>query len=141
MRITRRRFLAGSAAAVAVGGTGTAWWSTRDSQRAAWIEDVVRRNLPGVALDEPSLQIFVRTTLASELFASRKRRLAFAAHQSVPWLVARMPRARERIALLERMVLTEYLLGSNFFRSDPRHEVIVFHGRAVACANPFASLA
>jgi hypothetical protein len=39
------------------------------------------------------------------------------------------------------LVLTEFLMGSNFFRTgDTKSQPIVYSGRIPACGNPFATL-
>jgi hypothetical protein len=117
-------------------------WNRYTDSRALWIEQVVRGNLPGVSLDERSLPAFVRDVLAGDLLKPHTHRISVFAQQTAPWLTSRVSRAREGLERLERRVLTEYLLGSNFFRvPDPKRETIVYFGSPVACANPFASLA
>ncbi len=109
--------------------------------RAAWIADVVRQGLPGVLIDEASIAAFVQDVLASDLLGSHKRRLAVLADTAIPVLLRRIPPARERIESLERLVLTEFLVGSNFFRvGDPKSHTIVYSGKIPACGNPFATL-
>jgi hypothetical protein len=135
----RRKFVvAGAAGVIAIGGIGVFARGSFTSSRAAWVEQVVRRNLPGVRVDEPSLANFVRDALAGDLLEPRARRVAVFAQQAVPWLTVRVPKVRDGLEKAERQVLTAYLLGSNFFRvSDPRQETIMYYGPAVACANPF----
>lgn len=109
--------------------------------RAAWIADVIRRNLPGILIDEASMASFVQAMLASGLLDSYKRNLLVLADTAIPSLSRRIAPARERIEWLERWVLTEFLLGSNFFRvADPKSETIVYSGKSPACPNPFAKL-
>jgi hypothetical protein len=69
---------------------------------------------------------------------SPMRRAMIFADQFLPWLPAQFAKARDRLESLERHVLTEFLLGSNFFRTDdPRKETIVYSSAIPACANPF----
>ena len=137
----RRRFLIGGiAAAFAIAAT-TFSWNRYGTGRALWIEDVVRRNLPAIRLDEPSLAVFINDVLAGDLLTQRKRRIWLFAHQTMPWLTTRMPEIHETMERLERLVLSDYLIGSNFFRvPDPRQETITYYGRPPACGNPFFSL-
>jgi hypothetical protein len=101
---------------------------------------VVRRNLPGVLIDEASIAAFVQDVLASGLLDSHKARLAVLADTTIPAL-RRIAPARERMERLERLVLTEFLMGSNFFRTgDTKSQPIVYSGRIPACGNPFATL-
>jgi hypothetical protein len=106
---------------------------------AAWTADVVRRNLPGVLIDEASLATFVQHVLESDFLDSGTARLAVLADATVPAL-RRIPPARERMERLERRVLTRFLIGSNFFRGvDTTSQPIVYSG-IPACGNPFARL-
>lgn len=136
---TRRRFLVASAAgAVTLGAVGVIQWNGSASGRALWVENVVRKNLPGVQIDPVSLADFVREILESDLLKASSRKAALLAEQVAPWLTLRVPKIRNGLEGIERQVLTEYLLGGNFFRvSDPKREAIVYYGHATACANPF----
>ena len=107
---------------------------------AAWIADVVRRNLPGVLIDEASIATFVQHVLESDLFDSYEAPLAVLADETIPAL-RRIPPARERMERLERRILTEFLVGSNFFSGvDATLQPIVYSGTNPACGNPFATL-
>ena len=107
---------------------------------AAWIADVVRRNLPGVLIDEASLATFVQHVLESGLLDSPQVRLAVLADATIPAL-RRIPSASERMERLERRVLSRFLIESNFFRGlDTTSQPIVYSGRIPACGNPFATL-
>lgn len=137
----RRLLIASVAGTVALGAAGALPLSRSEYARARWVEEVLRRNLPGVRIDEASLSVFVRDVLAGNHFRARKRGLSVVAQQYVPWLTMRVPKIRTGLEKLERQVLTEYLLGSNFFRvSEPRRETITYYGPAVACANPFRAM-
>ena len=139
--LSRRRFLiVGAGGIVAVGALGTAAVHHYGDGRARWVERVVRRNLPGVMIDEASLATFVQTVLEGDLLRSHVHRAAVFAQRAAPWLTSRVPKVREGLEGLERRVLTEYLIGSNFFRvRDPKRELIVYSGALNACANPFAT--
>lgn len=138
--IQRRRFLVGGAAAIASASVGFAWLRGAFSSEN-WIEHVVRSNLPGIKLDETALQEFVVAMSRHDWFAPSTHRVAIAVDRTVPWIAARVPKVRDGLEKLERRVLTEFLIGSNFFRvPDPRKEEIVYHGPAIACGNPFATL-
>lgn len=138
--INRRGFLLGSSAVLASAGAGWAWFRGAFGTEQ-WIEDVVRSNLPGVRFDEAALRTFITSMAQHDWFAPSSHRLAIAADRTIPWIAARVPKVRDGLDKLERRVLTEFLLGSNFFRvSDPRAETIVYGGPAIACGNPFVSL-
>jgi hypothetical protein len=105
------------------------------------VERVLRTNLPGIVFEEHSLAAFVQHIDAVEAGQSTLHQaVAFAAH-TAPSLVNAIPKIKKNEALRERQVLTEYLIGSNFFRVDPTREPIVYQGAATACTNPFATFA
>lgn len=131
----RKLLIAGAGGAVALGVFGVASFS---NYRAIWIERVVRENLPGIDLDPASLQVFIDNMLASERMQRPEVKVTVFADRFAPWLPARISKARDGLQSLERHVLTEYLIGSNFFRvPDPKRETIVYSGTAMACPNPF----
>lgn len=133
--ISRRKVLIGAAGAAIVGALA---WTPLRNHRASWIEQVVRDNLPGVNLDPASLQTFVTYMLGHERLQPVLVRATIFADRFVPWLPARITKAREGLEGVERHVLTEYLIGSNFFRvPDPTAETIVYNGAIIACRNPF----
>jgi len=135
MNISRRKLLAGTAGAVIVGAVA---WIPLRNYRADWIEQVVRDNLPDVNLDPESLQTFVKYMVGHERLQPPLVRATIFTDRFVPWLPARISKAREGLAGIERHVLTEYLIGSNFFRvPDPKLETIVYNGAVIACINPF----
>jgi hypothetical protein len=123
---------------IAITGIGLVSWSRYGNAPAAWVERVVRDNLPGIALDEASLATFVREILSGDLLRPTLHRLAVHVHHAAPWLSARVSKTRHGLEKLERQVLTHFLLGSNFFRvADPKRERIIYYGAAIACNNPF----
>ena len=133
--ITRRKVLLGAAGAAIAGAVA---WVPLRNYRASWIERVVRDNLPGINLDPDSLQTFVQYMLGHERLQPPLVRATIFADRFVPWLPARITKAREGLEGVERHVLTEYLIGSNFFRvPDPMRETIVYGGAVIACINPF----
>lgn len=135
----RRKFLiAGAGGAAVLGLFGAASCGQLRNYGRSWIERVVRENLPGIDLDAVSLQTFVKDMMASERMQRKDVKVTVFADRFVPWLPAHIAKARDGLEGLERHVLTEYLMGSNFFRvADPRREQIVYSGMIVACRNPF----
>lgn len=135
----RRKLLIGGAATVAtLGVVSAASWGRVKNYRAEWVEQVVRSSLPGVDIDSESFKTFVDRMLSSKRMRQVQVKATVFADQFIPWLPARVAKAREGLVGLERHVLTEYLLGSNFFRvSDPRQTKIVYQGSELACPNPF----
>jgi len=134
----RKLLIAGSAIVVASAGGGL-WIGSRLDGREAWIESVLRENLPGIKLDPVSLETFIKSFAQHREFADGKSNIAVAMDQTVPAVARNIPKADRRVARMERLVVTEYLLGSNFFRvQDPTQETIVYAGSMPACGNPFA---
>ncbi|GFE88089.1 hypothetical protein [Steroidobacter agaridevorans] len=134
----RKLLIGGASAAVALGVFGAASWEQLTNYRATWIERVVRENLPGIDLDAASLQAFIKEMLASERMQRTEVKVTVFADRFGPWLPAHISKARDGLEGLERHVLTEYLIGSNFFRvPDPKREQIVYSGTIPACRNPF----
>lgn len=131
----RKLLIAGAGGAAALGLLGVASFS---NYGATWIERVIRENLPGIDLDPASLQAFIKDMLAGERMQRKAVKVTVFADRFVPWLPAHIAKARNGLEGLERYVLTEYLIGSNFFRvPDPKRVTIVYSGIALACRNPF----
>jgi hypothetical protein len=134
----RRKLLIGASAGVLILGAGAASWGRLTNYRAEWVEQVVRDNLPGIDIDAASLKTFIDHILATDRMRPATVKATVFADQFIPWLPAQVAKARAGLEGLERHVLTEYLIGSNFFRvSDPRRETITYSGPAIACTNPF----
>ena len=134
----RKLLIAGAGGTAALAIFGAASWSELTNYRAAWVERVLRENLPGITLDPASLHTFIRDILASERMLRKEVKVTVFADRFVPWLPAHIAKARNGLEGLERYVLTEYLIGSNFFRvPDPKQVAIVYSGLALACRNPF----
>ena len=135
----RRRVLIAGSAALAAAAVGGIWIGSRLDGREAWIESVVRANLPGYHLDQASLTKFVRSFVHHREFEDRKSEIAVWMAQATPALAERISKAARRVERIERMVMTEYLVGSNFFREpNPREATIIYSGPLPACGNPFA---
>lgn len=136
--VRRRLLIAGSGVAV-LGATGVAWIGSRLDGRQAWIEAVVRDSLPGIRLDAASLTTFAKRLAGNRIFADDKTNLAIKLDQAIPAIATQVSKVERRTERLKRRVLTEYLVGSNFFRvPDPHQETIVYSGPLPACGNPFA---
>lgn len=124
-----------------VGAVVAGKWSLEQASTTVpqWIEAVVRRNLPGVRLDAESLAGFCQSTSEGPLFDSLRKRAGVAVAQTLPMAAGRVAYLADALERLERQVLTQFLLGSNFFLlADPWTETVVHHGFAAACAQPFA---
>jgi hypothetical protein len=134
----RKLLIAGAGGVLTLGALGSASWGHLTHYRASWVERVVRENLPGIDLDAASLQTFINDILATERMQRKEVKVTVFADRFMPWLPAHISKARHGLEGLERYVLTEYLIGGNFFRvPDPKRETIVYSGMMVACRNPF----
>jgi hypothetical protein len=136
----RRRLLIGGSVVVTAGVAGGLWIGSRLDGRQAWIESVLRENLPGITLDPTSLAKFVSEFAQHREFNDDKSNIAVMMDQAVPGVTRKVEKADRRVDRMERLVVTEYLMGSNFFRvPDPRQETIFYSGTVGAvCGNPFA---
>jgi hypothetical protein len=138
--IGRRGFIAAAAALVAAASSGALWLTWRAADQEQWIEAMLRKNLPGIKLDPDSLARFVREFAQRRELLERRTNLAIRLDQSLSAVARRIPKAERRIERMERLVVSEYLSGSNFFRvQDPRQETIFYQGTIPACGNPFAT--
>jgi hypothetical protein len=134
----RKLLIAGAGGALALGIFGAASRGELGNYRASWIERVVRENLPGIDIDASSLQAYIKEIMADERMQQKLVKATVFVDRFVPWLPAHIASARDGLEGLERFVLTEYLMGSNFFRvPDPKRETIVYSGRVLVCNNPF----
>jgi hypothetical protein len=141
--LTRRTLLLGACAlsVAGVGAVGGGYLLGSAGIRARWIEALLRRNLPGIEIEPGSLARFVQEMLATDLLVSRKRALVASADLAAPQLTARVGSVRRFREEAERKIVTDFLMGSNFFRvANPAAEPIVYYGRPAVCPNPFARL-
>jgi hypothetical protein len=137
--LSRRRVLIAGSAVAATAAAGGIWIASRIDGPAVWIEAVVRRHLPGLTLDPVSLATFIDEFSRRRELQDAKLKLAVNIDQAVPAVTPRVAKLDRRIDRLERLVVTSYLVGSNFFReSDPHTATIVYGGELPACGNPFA---
>jgi hypothetical protein len=138
---SRRKFLfIGGVAAgtLAIAGGGAAGFVLSDRYQG-WIEEVLRRSLPGYDLEPNGLARFTE-----EYYAQRKdnaRLRLFAATQTLfdtKWaLTHEMTRNVDKE---ERLIISDFLIGSDFFENYPKGpKQITYRGRAEACGSPFAT--
>jgi hypothetical protein len=136
---TRRRLLIASSGVAMLGAAGAVWLGSRLEDRRTWIESVLREHLPGIQLDRASLATFVTQFAGDREFDDKKSNLAMMLDQTVPAVTRHVSKVDRRVDQLERRVVTEYLMGTNFFRvPDPRQETIFYSDAMLACGNPFA---
>lgn len=137
--IGRRGFLRSAVAFGAIASSGAAWWAWRSVRREAWIESVVRKHLPAIDLDAESLAHFARKLAQHRTFEDWRNVAAWRLDRALPGIARSIGKSQQRIVRLERLVVCEFLMGSNFFRvPDPRRVTIVYRGEIPACGNPFA---
>ncbi|WP_162917344.1 hypothetical protein [Dongia deserti] len=133
--MNRRTFLALGTAAGGAIVLGTAL--VVDGYRR-WVMSVLRDSLPGHSFEPASLARFIDEyeSLHDE---ARKFRLFGAAETLLEARSLLPQRTAERIHNEERQVLTEFLVGSDFFQNRPAGvKTITYNGRAVVCRSPFA---
>jgi hypothetical protein len=133
--INRRKFLLLGSAAGGLAVFGGAAYVVTD-QGHAWVREILHRGLPGYTLESRGLALFI-----DQYFADKNRKLkAFAAVEgvfNVKWAVPAgvAKEADEQ----ERMILTDFLLGSDFFANyPPGPKQITYSGMPAACVSPFA---
>jgi hypothetical protein len=130
--------MAGAGFAAATAFT-TVWVGSRLNGKEQWIEATVRRHLPGVRIEPESLATFAQAFARGSQFKQHQQTIAVWLDQAAPSLARQSQKANRRIERLERLAVSEYLSGSNFFRvQDPQSELIVYGGAFPACGNPFA---
>jgi hypothetical protein len=136
----RRRLLVAGSGVVVAAVAGGVWVGSRLDGREAWIESVLRTNLPGIKLDPASLAKFVKEFAQHREFNDDRSNIAVMMDQVAPALTRKVEKADRRVDRMERLVVTEYLMGSNFFRvPDPQQETIFYISSVgAACGNPFA---
>jgi hypothetical protein len=134
--MNRRNFLivSGAAGGLAVAAGGV--FVLSDNYHG-WVSGILHRSLPGYAIEPKGLAQFVDEHFAHQ--KSRKKRL-LAAAEGVVDLTPIMPAAMaERLAAEERMIVTDFLIGSDFFQNYPSGpKEITYSGKPAACVSPFA---
>lgn len=138
---TRRRFLwAGTGAVVALAAGAGAYQGGTPWLVRRWAMDVILDNLPGVTIDRPSLAQFAHDALHNdELLQPRTRQILVCVASTMPALARRVEGIARRVEILERRLLSEFLLSSNFFAVvESRAEPVAYAGRVPGCGNTFA---
>ena len=136
--MNRRNFLLLSTAAGGVAIAGGGAFVLTDNYHG-WVSDVLHRSLPGYTLEPKGLALFIDEHFAHR--KSRKRRLLAAAEGVVDLKPILPPKMAQRIAAEERQILTDFLIGSDFFRNSPGgSKLVTYGGKPTACVSPFAVL-
>jgi hypothetical protein len=138
-RVTRRRFLVGATTGVAALTVGSVVVATAHEEEI--VVTLVRRALPGVTLDEPSLRRFGRDFFADRSDSSfrdtAKWRLLAAFDNVVGVDQLRRLGFDSELEYAVRGAVSFFLTNSNFFAlDDPRSAPIVYRKR-VACGTPY----
>ena len=133
----RRTFLAiGAATAGGIAAIGTGYAATGGYE--IWIRSVLSRSLPGYSLDPEGLARFVTTYEALQP-SSIKQRVVAAAEGLLKAKSFLPERKAKQVAEIEREVLSDFLIGSDFFENYPNGpKVITYRGAPTACISPFA---
>jgi hypothetical protein len=136
-KMQRRKFLAmGAAAAGSIAAIGTVYVAT--DRYEGWIRDVLSRSLPGYSFDPAGLARFTAEYDARQPFSIKRRVLAVAEGliDTKPFLPERKAK---HLAEREREVISDFLVGSDFFENYPNGpKVITYRGAPTACGSPFA---
>lgn len=136
--IRRRRLIMAALGALLAGGAGTVAYMRQTDFAGAWIRAMLARHLPDVEIDAPSLDRFISHALSGPLLPASRRWLLLLDGR-LPVLTRSVPVVRSALENAERRLLSEFLIGSNFFAvAHPRRQPIQFFGVASACPNPFA---
>jgi hypothetical protein len=134
--MNRRNFLLLGSAAGGLGLLGGGAAYVKVDNHHAWVSDILHRGLPGYALEPRGLSQFI-----DEYFAKATRKLkAFAAVEGlidVKWALD--SKRKNELEIEERKILSQFLLGSDFFANyPPGPKEITYLGVQKACASPFA---
>ncbi len=129
--VARRALVLGGLATVtaaAAGGTVGVAFLKHD-----FFASMLRRHLPGLALADGEIRKFVDAYWPRFIDRHGRRRarlliLAVRLDQAIPDVTEQ----------IERDVITQFLIGSNFFQlADPGSETIEFSELPTSCPNPF----
>jgi hypothetical protein len=133
--LTRRRLLGGIAGIVAAGVAATVGIVGLDD-RYGFVAAILRRNLPGVPLADAEIRKFVDAYWPGFL-TSQGRKGAALLRLAAP-VHALLPAGTLISEATERDILTEFLIGSSFFRvANSESAAVEFFDLAEACPNPF----
>ncbi|HEY1386369.1 MAG TPA: hypothetical protein VGF43_22290 [Dongiaceae bacterium] len=137
---SRRKFLLMGTAAgalVVLGGAGSALVAM-DHYRG-WIHAVLRHALPGYEIEPEGLGRFVEDYNATTRDGLKFR--AFAATERIFDATRILPEGmKDAVDERERMILTKFLFGSDFFEQYPNGtRVVTYRGAPEACGSLFAT--
>lgn len=137
--VSRRTFLLTgvAAGALALGGGGVALVAM--DRFRGWIRGILHRSLPGYSLEPNGLALFSDEYYARRKSATKLR--LFAAAQRVTDVKAALPEEMAAdVEDEERLILSDFLVGSDFFDNYPDGpKEITYRGAPEACGSPFAT--
>ena len=133
--MTRRMLLVSS---VAAGGAAAFGAALLANGYRSWVVSVLREALPGYSYDAAGLDRFLEDYRPLHLDGMKFQ--MFGAAESLFDARSLLPEQKlQYIADEERDVLTEFLVGSDFFhRPFGETTQITYNARAVTCRSPFA---
>lgn len=136
----RRQFLLmGSALGglAAIGFTGAGYVAV--DRYGGWIREILSRSLPGYSFDPDGLALFIDEYNKQQGRSIKYR--VFAAAEGVIDAKAVLPkRQAENVQRRERKILSDFLVGSDFFENYPDGaKTITYRGQPAACGSPFAT--
>jgi len=136
---TRRRFLLMGTAAGALVVLGGGVAVVAMDRYRGWIRAILRRSLLGYEIEPEGLKRFVEDYNAASRDGLGVR--TFAATQNIYDATFILPEdMKDTVDGRERMILTKFLLGSDFFEQYPNGtKVITYRGAPEACGSPFAT--
>jgi hypothetical protein len=138
--IRRRTFLLMGTAAVAlvgVAGSGAAF--VMSDGYGAWIRDTLQRALPGYDLEPAGLARFIDEYNHRKNHGNKKLRVFAAAERLVEARWALPKGMAANVEEEERHIVSDFLLGSEFFKNYPDGaKTVTYAGLPEACISPFA---
>lgn len=139
MTSRRQLLLLGTATgALAIIGGGAAGLVMMDGYRG-WIQSILRRSLPGYELDPEGLERFVDEYSARK--SNNKKLRVFAAAERLIDVKWALPNdMADDVEEEERRIVSDFLLGSDFFRNYPDGaKIVTYSGAPETCSSPFAT--
>jgi len=120
-----------------LGASGTAFVLLDRHER--WIRKILRRSLPGYELDPAGLALFIDEYNTGTSLGLKFQ--VFAAAESFVDAKAALPEGAAGAAEQEeRKILSDFLIGSDFFDHYPDGpKRITYRGAPQACISPFAT--
>lgn len=138
--IDRRKVLALGTAIGTIGlvGGGAGAFVLSDRYRG-WIRSTLLRALPGYSLEPEGFERFVDDYNARKPNSTKLRVFAAAERlMDASWALPQEMAAD--VAQEERRIVSDFLLGSDFFRNYPDGpKTIAYSGMPEACSSPFAT--